>query len=158
MKIRAFALVAVAAASLCPQVVSAQTVQALGLVGIREVGILIERLDKGAAGCGVDTQTLTTSLKFVLQQSRIKISDNPDDKPYLYLNLNILPDCTASVMLILFAGATIDHTQRHVTANVWQDGGLMTSYKHTARQRISNYVESLAKKFVVDWNFANPHE
>src|SRR4051812_38319022 len=71
-----------------------------GLAGINNVGILVDGLDADATACGLSEEALQTSLRFVLQQSRIRVVDNSrSDGTYLYVNVATLDNCAVSVYL-----------------------------------------------------------
>jgi hypothetical protein len=126
------------------------------LRGLKEIKIVVEELPSGAAKCGINESALETSMRFILQQSRLQVV--PNTPAFVYLNVAVLAlstTCVTSVSLRALVPVTILHNQTRALANIWERETLLTSSPSNAGQRTSNEVESLAKQLVVDWSSAN---
>ena len=65
------------------------------LKGINEVDLLIESLNGSAAEkCSITEKQIETTVKYVLSNSKIKLSQNPSD-PLLYIKVIVINDGTA---------------------------------------------------------------
>lgn len=105
--------------------------------------------------CGVNKDDLMTSLRFVVSQSRMKISDS-HLTPTIYLNVNIFDDCSAAnVRLEVYTFATIPENHVYGTVTIWDDEHLLGG-RSDMSSRVANAVERLAKSLVVDWSSVNP--
>jgi hypothetical protein len=122
------------------------------LQGLHSFKIVIE--DVTPNDCGLTQSDLQTSLSFVLSQSRIKI--NPSVFGFIYVNVNIFTDCSAaSIVLEVDQPVHISPTGKFTTATIWDTGSLLEG-SDDMRKRVTDRVETLAKKLVVAWSTANP--
>lgn len=108
--------------------------------------------------CGLTESALDTSVRFILSQSRIRIAPGNGASDYVYLNVNILPNCElADYQLSVNSKVTVTTSNRDVYgAMIWRDGGLLSGASNT-HDRIVSSVEEVVKEFVVDWSAANPN-
>ena len=76
------------------------------LKGINEVDLLIEKLDESAAEkCSITEKKIETTVKYVLSNSKIKISENTRD-PLLYIRVMLINDGTACSV---YSRITVEH-------------------------------------------------
>jgi hypothetical protein len=103
-----------------------------------------------------DLQGIKTALLYTLSQSKISVIPKDGVPTDLYVNITILPDCSAAeVILELQTIAVIRETNRTAyMATVWDTEDLLTG--GDMESRVDSAVNELTQKFVVDWNAANP--
>jgi hypothetical protein len=80
--------------------VNAQSTQTSFLGGLRSFTIVIASLDdEDEKNCSVTRTGLYTSLRFILDQSDITITDNVQTRDGLiYLQVTVLSNCTANIV------------------------------------------------------------
>jgi hypothetical protein len=117
-------------------------------------------VDIPATSCGPSKSDIKTSVLYVLSSSRIRYVARLFS-PYIYVNVNILDDCSAAdVSFGIDAETILAANRRHMgwTA-VWggeTKGGLFAG-RNEMSSRILAAVERYTKEFVVAWTSANPH-
>jgi hypothetical protein len=128
-----------------------QSIDASSLKGIKEISVVVEGLGNNA--CGVSKEDVTTSVKFIIGQSAIRLSDTA--LYHAYVVLSSLEGCTASsVHLYVTAPVTIQGTGvTDYAAFIWNEGGILSGPDQKAR--ILAQIESYCKSMVVDWNSVN---
>lgn len=128
-----------------------QSVDAASLKGIHSATILID----GAAGnpCSISEDDITTSIKFIVGQSALRIVEHSTFD--IYISLVVMDDCTAThVSVQVLAPVTIAGTGvQDAAATVWDKGALLTGPNQ--RTRVLEKIEDFCKKLVVDWNSVN---
>jgi hypothetical protein len=124
------------------------------LQGLKTMSVLVEGIDSNS--CGLTADQVKTSVLYTLSQSRISVSSNLGVPTDLYINIDILSDCSAAdIDIELSTIATIMQTKRIVfNAGVWKAGTLLTG--GDMESRVNSSVNELTQQFVVDWNAANP--
>jgi hypothetical protein len=124
------------------------------LQGIKTMSVLVESIDSNS--CGITTDQVKTALLYTLSQSKISVIPKDGVPTDLYVNITILPDCSAAeVILELQTIAVIRETNRTAyMATVWDTEDLLTG--GDMESRVDSAVNELTQKFVVDWNAANP--
>ena len=151
----AFALLAMI---LIPTAASAQNTDIPFLAGLRSFTIVIADLDdEDEASCGLTSTGLYTSLRSVLGQSDIAITDDARTRDgIIRLQVTVLSNCTASIRLNVQATVTITKTGTRIFAPVWERERFRTGLKgRSAGAAISQSVESVATMLVTDWNSVN---
>jgi len=131
--------------------------QALGK--INNFNIVIENLPPGASSCGVTEETLEDSLRFILQQSRIKVVKQVG-RNWLYLNVNViyLPEvrhCVYAVQLQVNTQAVILANNQSASVVISEKGGSGIAEQNQAAKKINEMVETLAKSLVAAWSKDN---
>ena len=142
-----------------PTAVNAQTTDVPFLAGLRTFTIAIAELSQqDETNCGLTRTGLYTSLRSVLGDSDIEITDNARTRDgVIYLQVTVLVDCTASIALNVQTSVTINKTGAGIFAPVWERERLRTvSSKRSAGAAIRESVEGLAMVLVDDWNSVNP--
>lgn len=76
-----------------------QSYKSSALANLPRVGIVIEDLSEDGKKCCLSRSDLATSLRFILQQSKLKLATEPFFVPYVYLRVMALRTCTVSVIL-----------------------------------------------------------
>ena len=79
------------------------------LKGINEVDLLIESFNRSAEKCSITEKQIETTVKYVLSNSKIKLSENPRD-PLLYIKVIVINDGTACSVYSSITVATITDT------------------------------------------------
>jgi len=122
------------------------------LTKLSTLAVLVE--DVNSNSCGLTKEDVDTSLRFVLNQSKIFIP-NAGAQDYIYLNVSILDDCSAaSVELNVNSEVKVVSNQRVVYgATIWNEGELLSG--PNMRSRVMTAVEELAKRLVVVWSSVN---
>ena len=123
------------------------------LRGLRSANLAIENLSNAAAQCGIDKPLLETSLRFILQQSRLRLVS--DAHVYIYLRVTVVPSCAADITLKVDAPVTISYNKESTLAGIWEAGLTLTSPRSEAARDTANAVERLAKQLVADWSAVN---
>ena len=137
---------------------NAQSTDVPFLGGLRSFTIIIASLDdEDETNCGVTRTRLYTSLRSILGQSDISITDNVRTRDGLiYLQVTVLSNCTASIVLNVQTVVTIEKTGTRIFAPVWERTRLRVGFKGaSAAAAISQSVEEAAKLLVDDWNSVN---
>ena len=128
------------------------SLEAASLKGITAVGILVDGTEHNA--CGITTQDVKTSVKFIVGQSSLHI--NADTPFSIIVEIVPLEGCAAtSIDISVVAPVTIIGTgERDYAARIWSKGGVMAG--PSQGPRALERIESFCKQLVVDWNTANP--
>jgi hypothetical protein len=124
------------------------------LKGLKVMSVYVEEIKSNS--CDVTESQVKTSVLYTLSQSKIVISSNLGVSTNLYVNVNIFPDCSVvHIDLQLNTIAKITQTN-HIAclAVIWDQGFLLAN--GDMESRVNSKVDELTKKFVVDWNTANP--
>ena len=124
------------------------------LKGIRQVDVLVDGTEHNA--CGITTDDVKTSVKFIVGQSTLRIVDSPTSTFSIIVSLVSLEGCAAtSIDIEVVAPVTVIGTGvTDYAAIIWSKGGVMTGPRQG--QRALEEIEALCKQLVVDWNTANP--
>lgn len=140
-----------------PAAVNAQPTDVPFLGGLRTFTITIADLGGDAASCDVTRTGLYTSLRSVLRDSDMDITDNVRTRDgIIYLRVTVLADCTASIALNVQTAVTVNKTGQGLYAPVWERERVRTvSNKRGAGAAIRDSVEGLATALVDDWNSVN---
>ena len=128
-----------------------QSSDADSLKGITAVGVLVDGTLLNP--CGISKEEVITSVKFIIGQSSIRLSDKSTYS--VYVSINSLDDCVASpVDVYVVAPVTVIGTgTTDYGALVWNKGGVLSGPNQ--KERILAQVESFCKSMVVDWNSVN---
>ena len=138
---------------------NAQTTDVPFLAGLRSFTIAIADLDEeDETSCGVTRTGLYTSLRSVLGQSDMEITDDVrTGDGIIYLQVTVLSNCTANIALNVQTGVTINKTGARIFAPVWERERLRTGLSRgSAGGAIRQSVEAVATALVNDWNSVNP--
>ena len=138
---------------------NAQTTDVPFLAGLRSFTIAIADLDEeDETSCGVTRTGLYTSLRSVLGQSDMEITDDVrTGDGIIYLQVTVLSNCTANIALNVQTGVTINKTGARIFAPVWERERLRTGLsRRSAGGAIRQSVEAVATALVNDWNSVNP--
>src|ERR1041385_7272833 len=122
---------------------------AKNLRGLRSADLAVENLSDAAAQCGIDKPLLETSLRFILQQSRLRLESNA--RAYIYLRVTVLANCASDVTLKVNAPVTILHNKESTLAGIWEAGVTRAGMRGEAARDTADVVERLAKQLVADW-------
>jgi hypothetical protein len=139
--------------------VNAQTTDVPFLAGLRSFTIAIADLDEeDETSCGLTRTGLYTSLRSVLGQSDIKVTDDARTRDgIIYLQVTVLSNCTANITLNVQTAVTINKTGARIFAPVWERERFRTGLsRRSAGAAISQSVEAIATTLVTDWNSVNP--
>lgn len=137
---------------------NAQSTDVPFLAGLRTFTIVIANLDEeDGASCGVTRTGLYASLRSVLGQSDIAVTDNALTRDgIIYLQVTVLSNCTAQVTLNVQTSVTINKTGTRIFAPVWERERFGTGLSgRSAGAAIRQSVESIATLLVNDWNSVN---
>lgn len=132
---------------------SAASDTALALRGLQRFQMLVEDVNQNAAQCGIGRESLETSLRSTVGQSRMILVDAAADAT-IYLNVSVLSDCTARVTLEVFTGVTVEKTGQRTVATIWNNGILGRGADPAAQ--VDAMIGEIAKALVNDWTSANP--
>lgn len=126
--------------------------EADALKGLKSFQVLVEGIKPG---CGLNSKEIENSLRFVLSQSRIVVSDG--QAPMIYSSVTISGDncTTAQIELWVTTPVNIIVSKRWTIATIWNKS-ILVSNNHDLGAEILRQTESLAKRLVVDWSGANP--
>jgi len=141
-----------------PTAANAQTTDVPFLAGLRSFSIVIAGLDeKDDANCGLTSTGLYGSLRSVLGQSDIAITDDVRTRDgIIYLQVTVLSNCTASITLNVQTSVTINKTGVRIFAPVWQRERLRSGFSgRSAGAAIRESVEGVATMLINDWNSVN---
>lgn len=95
--------------ALCWNAAPFQTPNASNLKGIHSVNLLVDRAKSNP--CGISEDDITTSVKFILGQSSLHITEA--HSPFIgYVNLNIMEDCHASSVSVQLLEAVYSRFNR----------------------------------------------
>ena len=139
--------------------VSAQTTDVPFLAGLRSFTIAIADLDaEDETSCGLTRTGLYTSLRSVLGQSDIEVTDDARTRDgIIYLQVTVLSNCTANITLNVQTSVTINKTGTRIFAPVWERERFRTGLKgRSAGAAITQSIESIATTLVTDWSSVNP--
>lgn len=137
---------------------SAQSTGVPFLAGLRSFTIAIADLDnEDETNCGVTRTGLFTSLRSVLGQSDMVITDDLRTRDgIIYLQVTVLSNCTANITLNAQASVTINKTGARIFAPVWERERFRTGLRgRSAGAEIRESVEDIAAMLVNDWNSVN---
>jgi hypothetical protein len=141
-----------------PTAAIAQNTDVPFLSGLRTFTIAVADLDdEDETSCGLTRTGVYTSLRSVLNQSDIAISDDARTRDgIIYLQVTVLSDCTASIRLNVQAAVTIDKSRTRIFAPVWERESFRTGLSgQSAGTAIRQSVEAVATMLVDDWNSVN---
>jgi hypothetical protein len=139
--------------------VSAQTTDVPFLAGLRSFTIAIADLDEeDEASCGLTRTGLYTTLRSVLGQSDIEVTDDVRTRDgIIYLQVTVLSNCTANITLNVQTSVTINKTGTRIFAPVWERERFRTGLKgRSAGAAITQSIEAIATTLVTDWTSVNP--
>ena len=139
--------------------VSAQTTDVPFLAGLRSFTIAIADLDEeDETSCGLTRTGLYTSLRSVLGQSDIEVTDDARARDgIIYLQVTVLSNCTANITLNVQTSVTINKTGTRIFAPVWERERFRTGLKgRSAGAAITQSIEAIATTLVTDWSSVNP--
>jgi hypothetical protein len=139
--------------------VSAQTPDVPFLAGLRSFTIAIADLDEeDEASCGLTRTGLYTTLRSVLGQSDIEVTDDARARDgIIYLQVTVLSNCTANITLNVQTSVTINKTGTRIFAPVWERERFRTGLKgRSAGAAITQSIEAIATTLVTDWTSVNP--
>lgn len=118
--------------------------------------------EEAAKSCGVNREEIDTSVKFVLQQSRIQTRIDYG-KPFVFLiaNQTFLYDtstriCAFASALEVSSDVTISDTGRLGFATIWKRGSVAFGPAVGTKRQAADVIERLVKELVVAWSAANP--
>ena len=126
---------------------------ASGLKGVKEVRIVIERLDEVAVKCGITEALVDAALRLPISNSRLRITNVPRDG-YVYANVTALEvrnSCAVHTTLAF----TRYSTDMNDVGIFWRTGGIVYWDKNDLPNRISNDFEQYTKEFIAAWLKAN---
>ena len=141
-----------------PTAASAQNTDVPFLAGLRSFTIVIANLDdEDETSCGLTSTGLYTSLRSVLGQSDMVVTDDARTRDgIIYLQVTVLSNCTASITLNVQTGVTINKTGARIFAPVWERERFRTGLSgRSAGAAIRQSVEGIATMLVKDWNSVN---
>ena len=131
------------------------------LKGLKQVGVLIEDLDRDAMAEGLSVEQLKTDVELRLRRSSIKVPDDPaTGDAYLYVWVSTLkikdePNWVYSIDVTLEQDARLVRTDAYRSATTWRAGtiGVVGSHQLVAaiRESVGNYVD----RFTNDYLAAN---
>ena len=150
-----FALLAMIAS---PNAANAQSTDVPFLAGLRSFTLVIAGLDdEDETKCGISSTGLYTSLRSVLGQSDIAITDDARARDgIIQLQVTVLSNCTTSIRLNVQAPVTVIKTSARIFAPVWERERFRTGLSgRSAGTAIRQSVEGVAKALVDDWNSVN---
>lgn len=124
------------------------------LRGINGFGLFVGNLDDDAKKCGITKATIETSIRFILQQSKIKLQDGSSH--VIATDMVVLDNCAFSWRLELWAPVTITPNKRTTIAPIWLTGGISTGPQASADQRAGRAFEAGSKRLVSAWSQGNP--
>ena len=128
------------------------------LAGLRSFTIVIAPLDdEDETSCGLTRTGLYTSLRAVLSQSDIQVTDDVRSRDgIIYLQVTVLSNCTAHIALNVQTSVTIGKTGARIFAPVWERERFRTGLKgRSAGAAITQSLEAVAATLVSDWNSVN---
>jgi len=132
------------------------------LRGLESVYLLVEELSAGSVVCGVDEQTIRSSIADPLASGRLKIGSS-DNGPTLAANVTTayakdVSLCTSSINLLLYVTQSVSiadtHNEALVPVMLWHSGMLLVTGKAQHREQLRGALEDMAKKLLVDWTAA----
>ena len=124
--------------------------RAAPLAGLSSFRIVIENLNENAMECGVSREDLDRGIRFIINQSKIDLTQSSDRADgTIYLNVLLTSDCAAATKLEVETPTTIMRTGRFAYATIWKEAGYAT------RGRIFGQVQNFARELVNDWNLVN---
>jgi hypothetical protein len=146
-----FAMIAI------PSAAKAQDTDVPFLGGLRSFSIVIANLDEeDETSCGVTREGLYASLRSVLSQSDIAVTDDVRTRDgIIYLQATVLSNCTANITLSVQTSVTINKTGARIFATVWERERLRMGSRG-AGAAIRQSVDGLATQLVNDWSSVNP--
>ena len=136
---------------------SAQSTDVPFLAGLRSFTIVIANLDEeDETSCGLTSTGLYASLRSVLSQSDIAVTDDTRADGIIYLQVTVLSNCTANITLNVQTSVTINKTGARIFAPVWERERFRTGLSgRSAGAAIRQSVEGIATMLVNDWNSVN---
>jgi len=141
-----------------PTAASSQNTDVPFLAGLRSFTIVIANLDeKDETSCGVTRTGLFTSLRSVLGQSDIIVTDDARTRDgIIYLQVTVLSNCTANITLNVQTSVTVNKTGARIFAPVWERERFRTGLSgRSAGAAIRESVEGVATMLVNDWDSVN---
>jgi hypothetical protein len=130
-----------------------QTKAAYHLTGIKSVSVLTDGVDSHP--CGISQTDVTTSVKFIIGQSNLQISDTSDYAIYVNITVKAKKCDVAYVAVQLLAPATVDGTGVVVPVTTIWDTAQLLGGRSNFRNRVLSEIENECKQLVVDWNSVN---
>jgi hypothetical protein len=139
-----------------PTAAKAQNTDVPFLAGLRSFSIVIAELDEeDETSCDVTREGLYASLRSVLSQSDIAVTDDVRARDgIIYLQATVLSNCTANITLTVQTSVTINKTGARIFATVWERERLRMGSRG-AGAAIRQSVEGLATQLVNDWSSVN---
>lgn len=128
--------------------------------GIDKVRILIESLNDQAKKCGLSETEITTSVKYILQNSKLKIVPYTEYQiPTLYVNVSLGYNesgafCYSDSTLEVFDYGTYNGRDAFITyysKSQIASGGSGSAFGNF----VIGQIESLSKSFIVSWSEVN---
>ena len=129
------------------------------LRGLESLYLLVEELSAGSTVCGVDEQTIRSSIADPLANGGLKIGSS-DNGPTLAANITTayakdVALCASSINLLLYATQSVSiadtHNEAFVPVMLWHSGMLLVTGKAQHHEQLRGALEEMAKKLATDW-------
>jgi hypothetical protein len=122
---------------------------ASGLKGVKEVSIVIEKLDEHARKCGITEAQVDAALRLPISNSRLRVT-NSVSTSYVYARVTALEVRNSCAVHAKF------EFKRYLTVvndvgTFWDKGGLVYWDKNDVLNKISNDLELYTKEFIATW-------
>jgi hypothetical protein len=131
-----------------------------GLIGVKDVAVTPSVSGSGKEDCGVTTDDLGRSAKFVLASSPLRVAEGRErqSKPNLQIDVMTLFDpglrrCTYAILVYVDYMVNAKFPAGDVPSSTlqWLSQRLGYAPRAEGRQDLLGSVEQLVKSFVVDW-------
>ena len=125
------------------------------LRGVREITILVEKLDEDASKCNLSEDMIDAAIRLPLSNSKIRIV-KPEDYPDSYLYAYVIA-VDSGVMCRLYVELAYRKYIRTEKAfgQFWRKNLIMSSNKTSVAKTVGDSFEAYAKQFVSAWLKAN---
>ena len=154
MKILQTAFVALSIIAVATTSASARTYQTKNLAGLTRFFLIIDGLNDNWKMCGVTKESLETSLRFILGQSKIKLVEDGGEQGVIALSVNVNRNCAINYDILVKTNVWILATKQiALGATIWNEGWVMSG--GNAAVDFSGLIENAAKVLVNDWNSVN---
>lgn len=119
--------------------------------GMRDVGLVIERLDEEAIRCNITTDLIDASVRVLLANSRIRLVRNESAlNPYLYVRATVFEASGNCIIAVEMTFNKYVQSERAVGA-FWNKGDLMTRRSINSASAVADSIERMTKQFIAAW-------
>lgn len=132
------------------------------LKGVRTLGVVVEDLDKDAENCGITKDLLDSSVRFVIQQTKLRLQDYVTADGFVYVSANMIflsarNSCVYSlaVQFSTHGQSVTQYGSGDFLMTVFERNMVGINERYRTPEQVGKAVEQMVKQFIGAWLRAN---